>query len=138
MSIAMTKPFEEFWESVLSELDKNIFRTVRNWTADKGYGIGGDFKAAACRSLGTGYWEKQWGFPKDSPENGIACTRVQGSSWVFVTKQDFVDAYHKWSSYCNGTTRKGFAEGGNSTYLIALFKEFEQLMREQQSTRQPL
>jgi hypothetical protein len=124
------KPFEEFWEELLNELKTS--RKVRDWTSEQGY-LGGTFEACSFRYLNQrmqNIVHRFAHFPCD-PNECIVGKRIYGMGFWVVSEQDCRDCYHKWVSYSKpqGTTRKAFeGETGNSTYLIALFKEFEHLM----------
>jgi hypothetical protein len=125
------KLFEEFWEQLLNELKNS--RKVRDWTAEQGY-LGGTFEACSFRYLNQVMQNVVPRFAHFScdPNECIVGKRLYGTGFWVVSKQDFQDRYHKWVSYSKprGTTRKAFeGEMSDSTYLIALFKEFEHLMR---------
>ncbi|HEV2348499.1 MAG TPA: hypothetical protein VG028_01505 [Terriglobia bacterium] len=123
------KQFENFWNEFLAALDTK--RKIRNWTTDKRYSLGGWFIAQSWRSA-EGAWDRSRpGLPIDARES-IICTQLREQGSVFVEKYHAEFCYRIWPTYgANGITRKLFDEGGHAnSYLISLFKEFEDLTKD--------
>ena len=127
------KPFDDFWKELLAALD--IKKTIRNWSADKGYSPDGrKFTAQSWRSA-EGTWEKaRPGLPINAEES-VICTQLTGDGSAFVEKYHAERCYGKWSTYsANKMSRQKFEEGGHAnSYLISIFKEFDKLTKDANS-----
>ncbi len=123
------KPFDQFWQEVITALDKP--RKIRNWTPYNGYTVGGHFIAISYRALdGATQKSINRGYPYEVPDNWIVCTQVKGEGTAHVSRKEFRDRYLKWRDYRNnGMTRLAFGGGTTvSPYLISIFHEFDSLI----------
>lgn len=125
----MMKPFREWWQKVIAELDHP--REIRNWTPLNGYTIGGTFVARSYRSLPR-ETQSAWndGYPFQNPNDWIVCTQVKAEGVAQVSKKEFQVRYDSWRNYKNNRIiRKDFdGETKASSYLISIFHRFDELI----------
>ncbi|MFQ5664623.1 MAG: hypothetical protein ACE5HL_12425 [Terriglobia bacterium] len=89
---------------------------VRNWTAEGGYSVGGHFRVWAA-----------------ADPNLPLCDTLKGHKEPrrYISKAEVRKLYLDWGAYSKGqSSRSAFKKSSvNDTYIIAVFKEFEHLMR---------
>lgn len=120
--IAEEKDFEVFWQLLRDVLELNRLTgkgktKVRNWTAQRSYSVGGHFHA----------WDAN-----DPKLIGCDTLRSDEKARRGITKAEMKKLYPGWNMYSKGQlSRSAFEKGSgsvNSTYIIAIFKQFENLM----------
>ena len=118
--ITEEKDFEVFWQLLRDVLKLNLLTgkgktKVRNWTAQRSYSIGGHFHAWAAN---------------DPKLIGCDTLRSDEKPRRGINKAEMKKLYPGWDMYSKGQlSRSAFQKSSvNSTYIIAIFKQFENLM----------
>lgn len=113
--ITEEKDFEDSWQLLRAWLEVNGRTKVRNWTAERSYSVGRHFHAWAA-----------------ADPNLIGCDTLKSDNEPRrgIRKREMKKLYPDWGKYSKGQlSRSAFQKSSvNSTYIIAIFKHFENLM----------